>query len=73
MTLEVKLTILIELDDDDCGEPTPGNPLETRMLDAAREAVKNALTMGEEGGFSHDMSTTASVSVIKVGAPIRSA
>lgn len=71
MELEIKLTVKIEWNDEDRGDPVVGDPFEARMIASAKTAIKNALTMGEDGGFSHDLADITSVSILEVDTPIR--
>ena len=44
MTVDMTIRVQIDLDEEGAGDPAPGDPLEQRMLDAAQQAVSNALS-----------------------------
>ena len=62
MNVDLTVRMQISLDEEGVGDPAPRDPLETRMLDAVKEAAGNALTFIEENaGYEHEMATIASI------------
>jgi len=62
MTVDMTIRVQIDLDDAGVGDPAAGDPWEQRMLNAAQEAVSNALSFIEQNaGYEHDLATLASV------------
>ena len=67
MTVDMTIRVQIDLDEEGVGDPAPGDPFEQRMLDAAQEAVSNAISFIEtNAGFEHDLATLASVGFVGV-------
>ena len=67
MTVDMTIRVQIDLDEEGVGDPAPGDPLEQRMLDAAQEAISNAISFIENNaGFEHDLATLASVGFVGV-------
>ena len=67
MTVDMTVRVQIDLDEEGVGDPVPGDPLEHRMLAAAREAVSNALSFIENNaGYEHDLACLASVGFVGV-------
>ena len=67
MTVDMTIRVQIDLDEEGVGDPAPGDPLEQRMLDAAKEAVSNAISFIENNaGFEHDLASLASVGFVGV-------
>lgn len=67
MTVDMTIRAQIDLDEEGVGDPVLGDPLEHRMMAAAREAVSNALTFIENNaGYEHDLATLASVGFVGV-------
>ena len=65
MTVDMTVRVQIDLDEEGVGDPVPGDPLEHRMLVAAREAVSNALSFIENNaGYEHDLACLASVGFV---------
>ena len=67
MTVDMTIRVQIDLDDAGVGDPAAGDPWEQRMLNAAQEAVSNALSFIEQNaGYEHDLATLASVGFVGV-------
>ena len=67
MTVDMTIRVQINLDEQGVGDPAPGDPLEQRMLDAAQQAVSNAVTFIEDNaGFEHELADLASVGFVGV-------
>jgi hypothetical protein len=66
--MDIVLTIRASIDfiEDDLGDPVAGDPLEGQMLDAAAEAVDEALTHAMNRGFNHGMSDITSIAINSV-------
>jgi len=67
--MQVRILVTLDiglLDEDISPDPTPGDPLESRMQDAALEAIKGALQVGENNGFNHDMDTITGIEITSV-------
>lgn len=65
--MKINLRITLDIESlSDLPDPAPGSVLSKEMVDAAREAVTNALRAACDNGFDHALSDTHCLSDIKV-------
>ena len=65
--MEVTILVKANIELNELNDPVSGDPLEDRMRESAREAVEIGLDfVNQKVGFSHDMSSIASVKITEV-------